>query len=116
MQRIISLGSLFLLISFQSQCLLSVPSLTNTTATTTLCPLAGMVLRLLSKEVRARMYPDELSLLDMLTFLYSYINHKNIPALRGFFPNVRLEELDAGHWGRSYPVSFGIGLVLRLRW
>ena len=29
----------------------------------------------------------------------SYINHKNIPALRAFFPNMRIEELDAGHWG-----------------
>ncbi|KAF8813461.1 mitochondrial protein [Phlegmacium glaucopus] len=28
----------------------------------------------------------------------SYINHKNIPALRAFFPNMRMEELDAGHW------------------
>ncbi|KAH9481824.1 Abhydrolase domain-containing protein C22H12.03 [Psilocybe cubensis] len=27
-----------------------------------------------------------------------YINHKNIPALRAFFPNVQLEELDANHW------------------
>ena len=75
-----------------------------------------MVLPLPSKEVRARMYPDEILLLGILTLLYRYINHKNVPALRAFFPNVRLEELNAGHWGRSYPVSFAIGLVLRLRW
>lgn len=28
----------------------------------------------------------------------AYINHKNIPILRAFFPNMRIEELDAGHW------------------
>ncbi|KAF9478860.1 mitochondrial protein [Pholiota conissans] len=28
----------------------------------------------------------------------AYINHKNIPALHAFFPNMRLEELDTGHW------------------
>ncbi|KAF4613843.1 hypothetical protein D9613_008090 [Agrocybe pediades] len=28
----------------------------------------------------------------------AYINRKNIPALNAFFPNVRLEELDTGHW------------------
>ena len=30
-----------------------------------------------------------------------YINHKNTPVLRAFFPNMRLEELDTGHWGKS---------------
>ena len=29
-----------------------------------------------------------------------YINHKNTPVLRAFFPNMRLEELDTGHWGK----------------
>jgi len=29
----------------------------------------------------------------------SYINRKNTPALKAFFPDVRLEELDTGHWG-----------------
>jgi len=28
----------------------------------------------------------------------NYINHRNLPAMRAFFPSVRLEELDAGHW------------------
>ncbi|KIM39337.1 hypothetical protein M413DRAFT_415968 [Hebeloma cylindrosporum] len=28
----------------------------------------------------------------------AYINHKNTPAFRAFFPNMQLEELDAGHW------------------
>ncbi|KAF5316811.1 hypothetical protein D9619_006509 [Psilocybe cf. subviscida] len=28
----------------------------------------------------------------------AYINHKNIPALEAFFPNMRMEELDTGHW------------------
>ncbi|KAF8150952.1 mitochondrial protein [Crassisporium funariophilum] len=28
----------------------------------------------------------------------AYINHKNSPALRAFFPNMRMEELDTGHW------------------
>ncbi|WVW79933.1 hypothetical protein I302_101904 [Kwoniella bestiolae CBS 10118] len=27
-----------------------------------------------------------------------YINHKNIPAAKAFFPNMRLEELETGHW------------------
>ena len=27
-----------------------------------------------------------------------YINHKNLPAFRAFFPEVRMAELDAGHW------------------
>lgn len=40
--------------------------------------------------------------------MYSYINHKNIPALRAFFPNMRIEELDAGHWGMSYKIVLGI--------
>jgi hypothetical protein len=42
--------------------------------------------------------------------MYSYINYKNIPALRAFFPNMRLEELDAGHWGISYNIE------LEFRW
>ncbi|KJA20544.1 hypothetical protein HYPSUDRAFT_43037 [Hypholoma sublateritium FD-334 SS-4] len=28
----------------------------------------------------------------------AYINHKNIPTLQAFFPNMQLEELDTGHW------------------
>jgi len=28
----------------------------------------------------------------------AYINRKNTPALRAFFPSMRLEELDTGHW------------------
>ncbi|KAI0076192.1 alpha/beta-hydrolase [Panus rudis PR-1116 ss-1] len=28
----------------------------------------------------------------------AYLNHKNIPIAKKFFPNMRLEELDAGHW------------------
>ncbi|PPQ63218.1 hypothetical protein CVT24_005678 [Panaeolus cyanescens] len=27
-----------------------------------------------------------------------YINHKNLPAFRAFFPNTRLSELQTGHW------------------
>ncbi|KAF9534144.1 alpha beta-hydrolase [Crepidotus variabilis] len=27
-----------------------------------------------------------------------FINHKNIPIMRSFFPNVQIEELDTGHW------------------
>ena len=30
----------------------------------------------------------------------SYINRKNTPALRAFFPSMRLKELDTGHWGK----------------
>lgn len=33
----------------------------------------------------------------------AYINHKNLPAFGAFFPNMRLEELDTGHWGEFYP-------------
>jgi hypothetical protein len=29
----------------------------------------------------------------------SYINEKNIPILQAFFPNMRLETTDTGHWG-----------------
>jgi len=32
---------------------------------------------------------------------YRYINHNNLPVMRAFFPSMRLEELDAGHWGTS---------------
>jgi hypothetical protein len=28
-----------------------------------------------------------------------YINHHNIPIAKEFFPSMRTEELDAGHWG-----------------
>ncbi|KAF8173057.1 mitochondrial protein [Pholiota molesta] len=28
----------------------------------------------------------------------AYINHRNLPAFRAFFPHMRLEQLDAGHW------------------
>jgi hypothetical protein len=30
-----------------------------------------------------------------------YINSRNIPVIKQFFPNARLETLDAGHWGAS---------------
>jgi hypothetical protein len=30
-----------------------------------------------------------------------YINHKNQPIVERLFPNMKLEALDAGHWGRS---------------
>jgi hypothetical protein len=36
-----------------------------------------------------------------------YINSKNIPVLRAFFPNARIEELDAGHWG-GYSLSIAV--------
>ncbi|CAA7267528.1 unnamed protein product [Cyclocybe aegerita] len=28
----------------------------------------------------------------------AFINHRNLPAFEAFFPNMRLEELDTGHW------------------
>jgi len=28
----------------------------------------------------------------------AYINHNNLPSAKSFFPNLRLETLDAGHW------------------
>lgn len=35
-----------------------------------------------------------------------YINHKNIPLIKEFFPNYKLVTLDAGHWGAYlFPLS-----------
>lgn len=36
---------------------------------------------------------------DNLTVTSRYINDKNIPLARQFFPNMQLQHLDAGHWG-----------------
>jgi hypothetical protein len=30
---------------------------------------------------------------------HRYINRKNLPIAEQLFPNMRLETLDAGHWG-----------------
>jgi pimeloyl-ACP methyl ester carboxylesterase len=36
-----------------------------------------------------------------------YINEENLPLCRKFFPNMRLETLDAGHWVQAdRPVEF----------
>ena len=29
-----------------------------------------------------------------------YINHHNIPVAKQFFPNMQLEQLETGHWGK----------------
>jgi len=35
----------------------------------------------------------------------SYITDENLPSFKAFFPNSRVEELDAGHWGTSFFLS-----------
>lgn len=41
-----------------------------------------------------------------LTCSQSYINRHTIPAIREFFPQMKLEMLDAGHWGAIRSWSF----------
>lgn len=42
-----------------------------------------------------------------------YINSRNIPIIKQFFPNSQLETLDAGHWGaRSPSLSRGFSMDL----
>jgi hypothetical protein len=31
-----------------------------------------------------------------------YITDENLPSFKAFFPNARVEGLDAGHWGKSF--------------
>lgn len=37
---------------------------------------------------------------DSELIFYRYINDRNIPIAKEFFPNATLEPLEAGHWGK----------------
>ncbi len=43
--------------------------------------------------------------MTLIFFRHRFINHKNMPALQAFFPNMQLEELDTGHWGEFYDLN-----------
>ena len=54
---------------------------------------------LVVKGSKSKQVPS-LSINHINLMLCRYINRHNTPVLKTFFPNARLEELEAGHWGK----------------
>ena len=50
-------------------------------------------------EEQVRISHSVCFLVDLTSIYHRYINRHNIATAEAFFPNMVLEELDAGHWG-----------------